>query len=54
MLRLKKSLLLLVNPELSISDVADRVGFSDSNYFCRQFRARYNVSPQKYRKLRNG
>ena len=27
---------------------------SDSNYFCRQFRARYNVSPQKYWKLRNG
>ena len=29
MLRLKKSLLLLVNPELSISDVADRVVFMD-------------------------
>ena len=41
-------------PELSISEIAERTGFSDSNYFCRQFRARYNVSPQKYRKLRNG
>ena len=53
-LRLKKSTMLLLNPELSISEIAERTGFSDSNYFCRQFRARYNVSPQKYRKLRNG
>ncbi len=52
MLRLKKSLLLLVNPELSISDIADRVGFSDSNYFCRQFKRHYGLSPQRYRKIR--
>lgn len=52
MLRLKKSLLLLVNPELSISDVADRVGFSDSNYFYRQFKRHYGLPPQKYRKTR--
>lgn len=52
MLRLKKSLMLLVNPDLSVSDIADRVGFSDSNYFCRQFKRHYGLPPQKYRKIR--
>ena len=50
MLRLKQSLLLLVNPELSISDIADRVGFSDSNYFCRLFRKNTERSPSEYRR----
>ena len=49
-LRLKKSVMLLLNPELSISEIAERTGFSDSNYFCRQFRNHYGTSPQKYRK----
>ena len=38
--------------ELSISDIADRVGFSDSNYFCRQFKRHYGLPPQKYRNMR--
>lgn len=49
-LRLKKSVMLLLNPELSISEIAEQTGFSDSNYFCRQFRSHYGTSPQKYRK----
>ena len=51
-LRLKKSVMLLLNPEMPISEIAERTGFSDSNYFCRQFRKHYGLSPQKYRKKR--
>ncbi len=33
----------------SITDIAFSVGFSDSNYFTRQFRKVYGVSPRDYR-----
>ncbi len=49
-LRLKKSVMLLLNPGLSISEIAARSGFADSNYFCRQFRKYYGESPLRYRK----
>ncbi len=52
-LRLKKSVMLLLNPELPISEIAGRTGFADSNYFCRQFRKHYGVSPLKYRRKSN-
>ena len=51
-LRLKKAAMLLLNSELTIGEIADRTGFSDSNYFCRQFRKHFNLPPQKYRSLR--
>ena len=38
----------------SISEIAERTGFSDSNYFCRQFRKHYGLSPQQYRKTHPG
>ena len=38
--------------KFSIGEIADRTGFSDSNYFCRQFRKHFNLPPQKYRSLR--
>ncbi len=53
-LRLKKSLLLLADPERTISEIAERTGFSDSNYFCRQFRKHYGLPPQQYRKTHPG
>lgn len=51
-LRLKKGAMLLLNTDLSIGEIADRTGFSDSNYFCRQFRKHFRMPPQKYRSLR--
>jgi AraC family L-rhamnose operon transcriptional activator RhaR/AraC family L-rhamnose operon regulatory protein RhaS len=33
----------------SITDIAFTVGFSDSNYFTRQFRKLVGVSPRTYR-----
>lgn len=47
--RLKKAALLLQDQELSISAISDMTGFSDSNYFCRQFRKHFGMSPGKYR-----
>ena len=51
-LRLKKGAMLLLNSDLTIGEIADRSGFSDSNYFCRQFKKHFRMPPQKYRSLR--
>ena len=50
--RLKKASLLLRDPELGIGEIADQTGFSDSNYFCRQFKQHFGISPGKYRKTK--
>ena len=34
----------------TITEVAYRVGFSDSNYFARQFRSVMEMSPREYRR----
>lgn len=49
MIRLKKGRLLLMNPDLSVSEAASMAGFSDSNYFCRQFKRHFGISPRKSR-----
>lgn len=42
--------LLLEQPELRVSDVADLCGFSDYNYFITAFRKNTGLSPGKYQK----
>ena len=50
-LRLKRGAYLLKNnPELSISEIADRTGFASSNYFSKCFNDLYHVRPLNYRK----
>ncbi len=51
-LRLQHACSLLKNSAYSISDIAYESGFSDSNYFTRQFRKVLKVTPKEYRKLR--
>lgn len=46
-LRLKKALLMLMSPD-QISNIAVRCGFSDNNYFARQFRKRLGMSPSNF------
>lgn len=41
---------LLATTDFSISETAEQVGFSDFNYFSRQFSKRYGMSPSAYRK----
>jgi transcriptional regulator GlxA family with amidase domain len=49
-LRVNRGALLLRQAQDNITDIAFRVGFSDSNYFTRQFRKLLGVSPRGYRK----
>lgn len=48
--RMKEARELLVSSDVSISDVADRVGFSSSANFSTAFRERFDVSPSRFRK----
>lgn len=49
-LRIHHAIELLSNDSLSITEVAFRVGFQDSNYFTRQFRAITGANPREMRK----
>lgn len=47
--RLQRARLLLAGKDYSITQVANECGFSDSNYFARQFKKAFGVSPSEYR-----
>ena len=49
-LRINHAANLLRHEEDSITNIAFRVGFSDSNYFTRQFRQFIGLSPREYRR----
>ena len=50
-IRLKKGALMLRNnPELNVTEIADRIGFSSPRYFSKCFKEVYQVSPLTYRK----
>jgi len=48
--RLSSAQKLLLNPYLSLDEVAARVGYVDANYFVRIFKKAYGVPPGKWRK----
>ncbi len=47
-LRIEKSCALLTSSNLSVKEVAQSCGFSDSSYFCKVFRKHTGVSPGSY------
>ena len=47
--RLAKAAEMLLKSEKNISEIAQDCGFTDSNYFSRQFRKNYSLSPREYR-----
>jgi AraC-like DNA-binding protein/mannose-6-phosphate isomerase-like protein (cupin superfamily) len=49
-LRLQKATELLRNPTLAMTDIAFEVGFNDSNYFTRQFKQVYQMTPRQFKK----
>jgi YesN/AraC family two-component response regulator len=49
-LRMKTALQLLKNTRLQVQSVAQLCGFSDPNYFGKQFKRFYGVTPLQYRK----
>lgn len=53
--RLNRSFLLLKTGQMSVSEVAYKVGFSDPGYFSRCFKERYHIAPAELlKKLREG
>lgn len=50
-LKIEKSCELLRSTGFSITMIADRCGFSDSNYYSRQFKRIMNRSPREYRSM---
>ncbi|MFT3830621.1 MAG: AraC family transcriptional regulator [Opitutaceae bacterium] len=52
-LRLEEACVLLHYSELSIDEVAAKIGFADRGYFSRQFASRIGIPPARYRKLVN-
>ncbi len=49
-IRLEKSLSLLKEGDLNVTEIALRCGFDDVNYFSRLFRRSYGVSPTQFKK----
>ena len=48
--RLNRAAELLLKTASPVSEIAAECGFSDSNYFSRQFRKNYGLSPRDYRR----
>lgn len=48
--RIDQSLEYLSDPRISITDIATKVGFTDSNYYSKTFIKRKGCSPNQYRK----
>lgn len=48
--RLKKAIGILSSEEVRISELADRVGFQDANYFLKCFKEKFGISPKEYAK----
>ncbi len=49
-IKLTKACDLLKEPELSIQDIVDTVGYSNTNHFYRLFKEQYQITPAEYRK----
>lgn len=47
-IRLQKGKKLLLTTDLTVSEIAYEVGFSDPNYFSKTFRAKFKLSPRKF------
>lgn len=48
--RLNKAKKLVTGTSMSVSEISDKTGFSDYNYFLRVFKKHYGISPKKMRK----
>lgn len=54
-IRLKRGAVMLRNnPELNITEISDKIGFSSSRYFSKCFKNVYHVTPLNYRKGEDG
>ncbi|WP_416171316.1 helix-turn-helix domain-containing protein [Algoriphagus boritolerans] len=47
-MRLQRAAQLLVRSQLSVSEVAYKVGYNNAKYFAKQFKAEFEVLPSEY------
>ncbi|MNJ33079.1 response regulator [Paenibacillus fonticola] len=48
-LRMEMAKQLLLNPQLKLADISERIGYQDVKHFTQVFRRKYNVTPTEYR-----
>lgn len=48
--RMEQAKDMLENTNLKIKDICNKVGYSNTSYFCQSFREFYGLTPEKYRK----
>ena len=53
-LRMIEARLQLLNSDLSVAQIAQRLGYFDQSHFGRHFRNRFHVSPARFRTIRRG
>ncbi|MDF2924126.1 MAG: AraC family transcriptional regulator [Paenibacillaceae bacterium] len=51
-LKLRQAKLLLLNREMSVERIAEKLGYRDVSQFSKQFKRWMNISPSQYRQLR--
>lgn len=51
--RMTESLKFITNTDLSIEEIALRVGYKNPTHFCSNFKKRFGISPSKYRHTSN-
>lgn len=51
--RLDRTKKLLIETDLSIKEIAGQTGYSDQNYFSRQFKNKFGISPTDFRNTNN-
>ncbi len=49
--RIDRAAYLLVTENSLTSEIAERVGYHHSSYFCKMFRKHYGTTPRRYRKM---
>lgn len=49
--RFQKAVMFLVETELPVEEIAVNIGYENQSYFYRQFKKRYDMTPNEYRKL---
>ena len=50
-LRIEHARKLLIETDISLSEIAGQTGFCDSNYLIKLFRLRHGITPSRYRRL---
>jgi AraC-like DNA-binding protein len=46
---MKRAVRLLQTERITIKEISDRCGFSDTSYFCKVFRKEFKISPEVFR-----